>query len=216
MFGLGNILYAKGYTDKALRAYEKVTEVKSDFLPALECRALIYEYTLKDTKHSVELANKIIKKDGRNLWGLFILARNKKTPDEKITSLKELINIHPDYVRATNEIGIVYGGAKKEYDEAISWYRRCTEIVPEYASRYNNVGTNFQLKNDLPTAIDWYFKAMERDREYLQPHKNATEVFQILKWSDQQVLETMGKYRGIHAFFFYYNEGKAYASKKDL
>ena len=76
---------------------------------------------------------------------MFILARNEKNVDEKIRKLKEVSEHHPLYVRVINEIGIVYGGTKKEYREAIKWYTKCLEVVPEYSSCYNNVGVNHEL-----------------------------------------------------------------------
>lgn len=51
--------------------------------------------------------------------------------------------LHPKYARAINEIGIVFGGSKKQYDEAIRWYKKCTEVTPQYASCYNNIGVNY-------------------------------------------------------------------------
>jgi hypothetical protein len=40
----------------------------------------------------------------------------------------------------------VYGGTKKLFDEAIEWYKKCTKIAPLYASCYNNIGVNYELK----------------------------------------------------------------------
>ncbi len=64
---------------------------------------------------SCETANKILSFDPTNRAALFVLARNQPTPDEKIAKLKEVMNLHPKYARCVNEIGIIYGGTKKEY-----------------------------------------------------------------------------------------------------
>lgn len=61
-----------------------------------------------------------------NRVGLFILARNEKNPDNKIEKLKRVTELHPKYARAYNQIGIVFGGTKKLYDEAITWYTKCS------------------------------------------------------------------------------------------
>lgn len=50
---------------------------------------------------------------------------------------------HPKYARAFNEAGIVYGGTKKDYREAITWYQKAIQATPDYSSCYNNVGVNF-------------------------------------------------------------------------
>ena len=60
--------------------------------------------------------------------------------------MKEVTYLYPQYGRAYNEIGIVYGGIKKEYDKAISWYSKCAEVVPQYATCYGNIGVNYELK----------------------------------------------------------------------
>ena len=113
-------------------------------------------------------------------------------------------------------MGITYGGPLKQPDKAIAEYKKCTEMVPEYASCYNNVGVNYENKREYETALDWYFKAMEKDPEYKAPHQHAIDMFRTLKWSDEQVLTWMGKYPGVQAFFFYYNQGLAHAAKKHL
>jgi len=69
--------------------------------------------------------------------------------DQKLLKLKEASAAHPLYARAINEIGIVYGGTKKEYREAIEWYKKCAEVAPSYASCYNNIGVNHEILTEL-------------------------------------------------------------------
>jgi hypothetical protein len=47
------------------------------------------------------------------MYAEFILARNQKSVDEKIESLKKAAERHPEYVKIVNEIGICYGATKK-------------------------------------------------------------------------------------------------------
>lgn len=76
------------------------------------------------------MANKVLEIDPNISYAHFILARNEKDIDSKIAKLKIVADKFPDYVRVTNEIGICYGGTKKEYREAITWYLKCTVITP--------------------------------------------------------------------------------------
>lgn len=76
----------------------------------------------------------------------------------------------------------MFGGTKKEYDEAIAWYKKCAEVAPEYASCYNNIGVNYELKKEYELAIEWYFRAIEKDREYKAPHKNMSDIFDEKKF----------------------------------
>lgn len=61
------------------------------------------------------MANKILAIDPENMYAHFIIARNEKEIDEKIAKLKIVADKFPEYVRVTNEIGICYGGTKKQY-----------------------------------------------------------------------------------------------------
>lgn len=47
------------------------------------------------------------------MYAEFILARNQKSVDEKIESLKKAAERHPEYARIVNEIGICFGATKK-------------------------------------------------------------------------------------------------------
>lgn len=46
------------------------------------------------------------------------------------------------------------------YNDAISWYTKCSQVAPQYASCYNNIGVNHELKKDYDLAIEWYFKGI--------------------------------------------------------
>ncbi len=91
--------------------------------------------------------------------------------------------MHSGYARATNEIGIVFGGTKKMYDEAIEWYKKCIKIAPWYSSCYNNIGVNYELKNEYREAMNWYFEGILRDREYKAAHTNVSDIFDKLNLS---------------------------------
>lgn len=77
--------------------------------------AYIYEYKRIEKKKSCEIANKILQFEPKNRVALFVLARNGKNADDKINQLKVVMQEHPKYARCVNEIGIVYGGTKKDY-----------------------------------------------------------------------------------------------------
>ena len=95
--------------------YNEVIEIKPDWIRPLECMAYIFEYKRIQKPKAIQTANKILKKEANNRVALFVLARNVKDIDEKIVKLKEVSQLHPKFSRAVNEIGIVYGGTKKEY-----------------------------------------------------------------------------------------------------
>lgn len=59
----------------------------------------------------------------------------------------------------------------------------------------------------------WYFKACELDPEYKAAHKNATDIFDELKYDDDRIIAEMSKYVKLDPFMFYYYIGLAYYDK---
>lgn len=59
------------------------------------------------------MANKVLEITPSNMYAEFIIARNQKSVEEKIDSLKKAAERHPEYVRIVNEIGICFGATKK-------------------------------------------------------------------------------------------------------
>ena len=108
------------------------------------------------------MAKKILEMDANNMYAHYILARNETNPDEKINKLKVVSQKFPEYVRATNDVGIAYG-AKKEHQQARRWYKKCIEIAPQYAAAHNNVGVRTELLKEYEDALVWYLKACELD-----------------------------------------------------
>lgn len=56
-----------------------------------------------------------------------------------------------------------------------------------FVSCFNNIGINYMLKRDYESAIDWLLQAIKKDKLYLPPHKNISAIFDILKYSEQQI-----------------------------
>lgn len=85
---------------------------------------MVYEYRRIELVKANDMANKILVIDPENSYAHYILARNKKDVDIKISTLKDVSKRFPDYVRVANDIGIAYG-SKNEHREAIVWYKKC-------------------------------------------------------------------------------------------
>lgn len=83
----------------------------------------------------------------------------------------------------------------KQYREAITWYQKASEVTPEYASCYNNIGVNYELLKEFEEAIIWYFRGIERDKEYKAPHANLSDIFDDQKFTDDQISAHMLKYK---------------------
>lgn len=51
------------------------------------------------------------------------------------------------------------------------------------------------------------------DPEYKAAHKNATDIFDQLKYNDDRIIAEMDKYAKLNPFMFYYYLGLAYYDK---
>lgn len=80
------------------------------------------------------------------MYALLIMARNEKTVDDRIQALIKTTEKHPEYYRLLNLTGINYS-SKDNYREAIAWYKKCIEKVPEFVECYNNLGSALQSLN---------------------------------------------------------------------
>jgi tetratricopeptide (TPR) repeat protein len=145
LMGYANILSNQGEYDQALCYYDRVQHLKPSWVRPLECQCLLEDYKKGEKSKSMELARKILGLDEENKIGLFVSARNQETVEGKIVKLKELVAIYPKYARGFHELGLIFGGEKQEYKEAISWYQEATELTPSYCSCYNNIGINYEL-----------------------------------------------------------------------
>lgn len=123
--------------------------------------------------------------------------------------------MRPEYSRIANDIGISYGGTKKQYDEAINWYKKCVEINPLYNSAYNNIGVNYQLKKEYEEAKCWYYRAIKCDPDYKTAHKNLTDVYDALKTSEEDILLESKRY-GVNEEQFCYQLGLSYYDKEKV
>lgn len=101
----------------------------------------------------------------------------------------------------------------KQYQKAIDWYAKASEVCPDYASCYNNVGVNLELMKRYEEAIDWYFRAIQKDAEYKAPHANLKGCYSHLKYSEEQIAALIQKYN-VKADYYYYYTGLSYYDDK--
>ena len=84
IMGYANILCNDAVFDEAIDYYERVSEMKPNWVRPIECLAYIYEYKRVRKAKSKELANKLLEMEPNSRTGLFILGRNQATPEQKI------------------------------------------------------------------------------------------------------------------------------------
>ena len=75
------------------------------------------------------------------------------------------------------------------------------------------MGVNCELLKRYDEAMDWYFRAIEKDTEYKAPHANLKDIYETLKYTDEQISAQMQKYK-IKPDYFYYYIGLGYHDAK--
>jgi tetratricopeptide (TPR) repeat protein len=59
--------------------------------------------------------------------------------------------------------GSIYADEKREYDEAIEYFKKAIELDSQGVSAYNNLGNAYYNKKEYDRAIDYFKKAIELD-----------------------------------------------------
>ena len=68
-----------------------------------------------------------------------------------------------------------------KYDEAIKYWKKTTELNPQYHFGYNNLGNVFLKKKNFKVALDCYDKAIKVKPDYYEAHYNKGHVFTEIK-----------------------------------
>ena len=63
-----------------------------------------------------------------------------------------------------------------KYDEAIKYWKKATELNPQYYFGYNNLGNVFLKQNEFKKALDYYHKAIQIKPDYYEAHHNKGNV----------------------------------------
>ena len=112
-----------------------------------------------------------------------IRAASTKNPSEKQTAYDkavvhytEAIALNPEYARAYNNRGIVYG-AKGEVDKALQDCNKVIELNPENAGVYYNRGIAYADKGEVGKALQDYTKAIDLNPEYAAAYNNRCVAY---------------------------------------
>ena len=68
-----------------------------------------------------------------------------------------------------------------KYDEAIKYWKKATELNPQYHFGYNNLGNVFLKKKNFKEALDYYDKAIKIKPDYYEAHYNKGHVLTEIK-----------------------------------
>ena len=113
-----------------------------------------------------------MQKEIQLLLGLF----NKKKHFEVEKLSRKLISNNPKNVFLYNILGLALIEQKK-IDQAIKCYEEGINIQSNYAPFYDNIGTDYKLKNNYIKAEDFYKKSIALDKNAAEPKNNLGNLY---------------------------------------
>ena len=74
--GYAHVLYNRSLYDRALKAYNKVTEMRSTLINAYVAIMFLHEFKRVEKQKALAYANKVLSMDPNNMQAYFVLGRN--------------------------------------------------------------------------------------------------------------------------------------------
>jgi tetratricopeptide (TPR) repeat protein len=149
---------------RALREYERITEIIPDSAFAYNAQADILILTGEDDK-AIEICKQIIDLEPESPFAYNKLAgiynRNGDN-DEAAVQYRRVINIDPYNATAYLNLGIILE-SKDLIEESIKAYEKVIELVPSSPAAYNNLAWLYASK--MQDKLDYALKLAEQARE---------------------------------------------------
>lgn len=118
-------LMDQGKREKAAKKLNELLELKSDFPPFLNKKAVIYIYQKKFTE-AQKLLNKILKKDpdyAPAITNLGSIAREMGELEKAKALYHQAIKVNEDYGPAYNNLGVIYK-EENNYSESVKYLKK--------------------------------------------------------------------------------------------
>jgi uncharacterized protein (TIGR02145 family) len=185
--------FLKAYTaemdedkDEAIKYYNKVIELKTDYARAYYYVGIIY-VAKKDLDKAMDYFKKFLdlKPNYPNnveacitLAFLYFFKYDYKNADEY---LKKVIEYSPNKAEAYYDIGDIYYDRIKNLNKAVEYFKQAIELKADFADAYSYLGTISRDEEDYIKAIEYYEKAIQlkpnAKTEYAALHGIGTAYF---------------------------------------
>lgn len=84
--------------------------------------------------------------------------------------------------------------------EAREYYRKATEVFPEYYTAWSNLGTAYYFTRDYRNGIPYFKKALEIKKNYAEAYFNLGMSYEQLSMKEGNVIDTMLLDSGVYYF----------------
>jgi tetratricopeptide (TPR) repeat protein len=172
----GRELSDKLLAQDSLQHYDKAISLDPDFAAAELARAGASP-TAKEffdhLKKAVALADKA--SPGEKLMILATEAGANGEAAEQKQYLEKLVASYPNDERAHFALGGYHFG-QQEFEQAITHYRKATDLAPNYSSAYNILGYSYRQAGDFPNAEQAFKKYIELIPNDPNPYDSYAEL----------------------------------------
>ena len=188
-FLLGRDVSEKLLAQESLKHFDKAIALDPNFASAELARANSAP-TAKDffehLKKAVSLADKV--SEGEKNFILANQAGANGRPAEQKQYLDKLAAAYPEDERVQFNLGGYYFG-QQEYDEAISHYKKATEISPNYSPAYNLLGYSYRQQGNYSGAEEAFKKYIELIPNDPNPYDSYAELLLRMGRFDESIAQ---------------------------
>jgi tetratricopeptide (TPR) repeat protein len=175
-FQAGRELFEKLLAQDSIQHFDKAISLDPNFASAELARANSAP-TAKDffdhLKKAVSLSDKV--SEGEKDFILANQAGANGRPAEQKQYLDKLAAAYPEDERVQFNLGGYYFG-QQDYDEAVTHYKKATEIAPNYSPAYNLLGYAYRQQGDYSSAEEAFKKYIDLIPKDPNPYDSYAEL----------------------------------------
>lgn len=185
-FYLGAQYDKKGMLPEAQEAYEKVIELRDEFLDAHKNLAIVliksndFEKAKEHAERALELAKE---EDYQVYYILSTIAMRENNFNLVIEYTEKALKLNPTHIQLINNLGSAYLGLF-DFKKAETYYKKAYEIDAEHPVTNYNLGMLKQLMQKDKEAFPFLEKAYKADSSLCNLTAVAESAMKNKKWQD--------------------------------
>ena len=183
---LGSVYDIKGMLPEAQEAYEKVIELRDEYLDAYKNLAIVliknsdFDYAQKIALHALELSDK---QDYQIYYILSTIALRKGDFQDVINYIETALQYNPNHIQMLNNIGSAYL-ALFDFQNAQKYYQRAYELKPDVSITNFNLGMMYHLMQKTEESYSYLKRSYELDSGIANLTALANAAMNVKKWEE--------------------------------
>ena len=169
---------AVGKTNKAVKAFEKVTKFNPTYPDGFNNlgSTLREQGKFKAAEKACHRAIILNPNYATAYYNLGNTFKDQNKLKQATEAFKKAISINPDYIDALNNLGIVFQN-QGEVKEALECFTTILKKNPNFANAYFNIGNVFKEQGDLSKAVENFKQALALNPKYAEAYYNMGNAY---------------------------------------